>query len=159
MKRILSDYEKLIDEKLSLIQFILCVEFQKPEYLIRAFTGVEFAKVYNDVASEIILDHDTLATFGDACLKLLIMEYLFAESASLSKGEISKRAEEYIRDISLDQLELWNKIKSFVLVHNNDSTDKKLPNTTIEAIVGAVYLSNGLNDARDFIARHSIYTK
>lgn len=155
-RKFIAEYESFLQSKVVIIKFLLGIEDIQPELLCRAFTGVEFAKNYNDLSESKIEHHDSLATFGDACLELIVLESLFTANPSIDKGELSEKAQQLVNNKRLDLLDLWGKINDFLLLSNNDMSDNRLPNTTIEALIGAIYLSNGLDAAKEFAIKFNI---
>ena len=151
---ILDDFIHGKKEKLTKLKQLVGEELIDEDIFIQAITCSGFAKEYNDVSSEKILDHDGLATVGDSVLKTLICESLFRKDKSISKGYLTDKKRDLENNPKLQKIGLELDIGSLLFQRNSELKGNKKIATAIEAIIGAIYLSNGYDCARNFAVKY-----
>ncbi len=97
-------------------------------------------------------NYERLEFLGDAVLQLIISEYYYLNS-ELTEGEMSKRRASYVCESALyeyaKELDILDKIKVGTgLINNVNAT---VAADVVEAIIGAIYISNGYEDAKSLI--------
>ena len=88
MSSIVKDYFETNSEKISLLEDV-CGCSLKPQYALQAIVCSGYANEFNQVSGNEIIDHNGLATVGDAILKALLSLELFDKKPSISKGELT----------------------------------------------------------------------
>ncbi len=123
--------------------------FNDKELLKKALTHRSYVKNKRE-------SNERLEFLGDAVLEFVITEYLIERYADTDEGKLSKiRAATVNTKVLADvakRLELYR----FILVGKSEQKEGIVHNESIledafEAIVGAIYLDGGLNNAREFI--------
>lgn len=123
-------------------------------------TLVEQALTHSSYAFENHLPHDNerLEFLGDAVLGLLVSEYLYEEHPRAREGVLSKQKASLVSRNVLGQRALTMELGDLVLLGRgeeiNGGRDRaSLLGSTLEALVGALYLGLGLPGVRPFVVR------
>ncbi|HVN67896.1 MAG TPA: ribonuclease III [Candidatus Sulfotelmatobacter sp.] len=101
-------------------------------------------------------DNERLEFLGDAVLKLVISEYLYNKFPQHAEGELTKIRAAVISDETLAKVGKNSELGDYLLLSANEKKSggqKRKSNVanTVEALIGAIYLDNGLGKARDLI--------
>lgn len=103
-------------------------------------------------------DYERLEFLGDAVLELVSSEFLFQEYDSKSEGELTKMRASMVcepslafcaRDIELGEFMLLGKGEESTGGRKRDS----ITSDAMEAVIGAIYLDGGMENAKKFIYR------
>jgi ribonuclease-3 len=127
--------------------------FRDAALLERALTHASYAHEHPPA-----LDQEPLAFLGDAALGLVVAERLFAENTAEAVGVLTPRRAEIVSGANLARwaagLELGALLR---LGRGEDHTGGRLREsilaTTLEAVLGVVYLEAGLTAVRAVVAR------
>ncbi|MBM7556595.1 ribonuclease III [Halanaerobacter jeridensis] len=135
------------------LQEKLEIEFNQLELLKRAVTHKSYA---NERRSNNLKDNERLEFLGDAVLDLVVNQYLFVEYPDHPEGELAQ-----IRSVVVSAPTLAEKSREIDLGHylllgkGEDATGGRQRNSILadafEALIGSVYLDQGLEVARTFI--------
>ncbi len=97
-------------------------------------------------------DYERLEFLGDAVLQLIITEYYYLNT-SLSEGEMSKQRASYVCEEAL--VEYAKIIELDKYINLGEGQKSNLNNSiiadTFEALIGAIFLSLGINEVSSFI--------
>ncbi|GJL53723.1 MAG: ribonuclease 3 [Nitrospirales bacterium] len=140
---------------LSDVQSKLEYVFRKPELLQTALTHKSFSQGSQDKHGQ---DNERLEFLGDAVLALVVSEYLVTIFPQADEGELSKIKAFLVSRSSLAKaairLELGNWLR---LGKGEEATDGRQKSSllanALEAIIAAVYIDGGNEQARSFILR------
>lgn len=120
-------------------QFNLKWNLQLPlPVLIEALTHPSYKSV--DLAAR---DNQRLETLGDAVINLLVIDWLYNHSA-VSEGLLTKKRAEIVQNVTLAEVGKYLQIGSVLRCAPAYQIQEKDLADTIEAIFGAIYISNGL---------------
>lgn len=147
-------YQEYIENKEDVIlelRNMLNIDLIKTDLFLQAITCSAFAKEYNDAKKDMIQDHKGLATFGDAVLNTIICEKGFNRNPKISKALLTHEKEIYVNNETLNEIGYDMRIDRVLFHRNHDMMGKKTLATTLEAIIGALYLSNGYEAAKSFV--------
>lgn len=126
----------LIEQKLNYV-------FKDKTLLQRAFTLSSFDNAFNN---------QTLEFFGDAVLGFIVSEKLYGEStAGESEGDLTKKRSSLVCDSSLKTISEKLGLDGFLIKSAGDGNNQKAIPSVYEAVVGAIYLDGGLDEARKFV--------
>lgn len=119
--------------------------FTNKQLIIEALTHKSFKKPYNN---------ERLEFLGDAVLDLIVGEYLFKKFPTSDEGTLSKIRASLVNETGFallaSELDLGKYIYISLAEENNEGRTKlSLLSNAFEAVVGAIYLENGLNAAKD----------
>ena len=128
--------------------------FGEPGLLRQALTHSSF--VYENSRSGEI-SNERLEFLGDAVLELLISEMLYKRFPRLSEGKLSKARASLVCESSLSvharRLGLGELVRLGRGETANGGTEKdSILSDVLEAIIGAMYLDGGIEEARRFVA-------
>ncbi|MGD9909442.1 MAG: ribonuclease III domain-containing protein [Candidatus Izemoplasmatales bacterium] len=90
-----------------------------------------------------IPSQDSLAIVGDHVIKLLISSSNYKKTPVISKEKLHQAVDKNGQNEFLEKIGQEQNIDKFLLYINTDLEGKKKRATSLEAIIGAVYLSKG----------------
>ncbi|MCC5832024.1 MAG: ribonuclease III [Chlamydiales bacterium] len=134
----------------------LAIAFQNPTLLLSAFVHRSF---WNENQNLVSGHNERLEFLGDSVLGLLIADYLFLKHPELDEGVLSKlrsqlvdapACAQYIMHLGISEYLLLGKGEQMNIGKGRDSILADL----FEAIIGALYLDQGLEAARAFFFSH-----
>ena len=115
---------------------------------------------YLQISEQKIYSNERLEFFGDSILGMIVAEYLFLEHDVL-EGDLTKMRSSIVNKQSLAYCAEKLGLDKFILL--SFSAQKALQNGSnslladcVEAIIGAIYLDSGLENARYFITKKFI---
>lgn len=141
-------------KKFSELEKIIGFSIKNRTYFIQALMHRSFLEHNSgyDVSNE------RLEFLGDSILNLAVAEYLYEEFPDKDEGFLTKVRAKLVNRIALADAADSINLASFLLISKNLSNNFKNSSRTVladafEALIGAVYLDNGLNAAKVFIGR------
>ena len=114
--------------------------FKDKELLERAFTLASFDQEINN---------QTLEFFGDAILEFLVSERIYDENKS--EGQLTELRQTIVSDVALAPVSIKLGLDKFLIKSPNDANNKKAVPSVYEALVAAIYLDGGMDEARKFV--------
>ena len=140
------------------LQVILGYHFHDKELLTEALTHPTFA---NESQQGDISSNQRLEFLGDSVLGMVVAEYLYKKYANSFEGELTQR-----RSLLVNKNNLGNKAKEmdlsqYLLLGKGEAKmdgGKNLTNLSgaLEAIIGAIYIDGGFEEAKKFIVQKLI---
>lgn len=142
--------KKLLDN----LQSEFRLKFNDIMLLNQAFTHKSFANESKKKGIK-YKNNERLEFFGDAVLKLVISAYLYQKYPRKSEGELSQMRAYIVSDSNLSKTALSLGLNQYLLLGESEEKNKgrnRRSNTAnlIEALIGAVYLDQGLTVSTDF---------
>jgi ribonuclease-3 len=138
-------------DSLEVVQTILEYRFKNPDLLESALT-------HASVASHRLASNERLEFLGDAVLGLVTCEELYAQFPEFLEGELTRIKSVVVSRETcarvaegLDLVEHLNLGKGIM---ESPSLPASLAACAYEAIIGAMYLDGGLEEARRFVLAH-----
>ena len=123
---------------------------EKSELLAQALTHKSCSKEDRTIAN-----YERLEFLGDAVLKLVFSEYLFAKFPEEEEGNLSKYRSRLISDDLLAKLADISGLKKFVRIGKMLRGQKNIPESVygdaLEALLGVIYLEYNYDKAKNFI--------
>ena len=149
--------EKMTDERFSIEKLEAQIDyvFRDKDLIRQALTHSSYA---NERKINKIEDYERIEFLGDAVLELVSSEYLYEKQKSMSEGQLTRTRAAMVcepslascaRDIGLDGYILLGKGEEMTGGRNRDS----IVSDVMEALIGAVYLDGGFEQAKAFIHR------
>jgi len=131
----------------------LGIVFNNKEHLITALTHRSYARRFKHHRPP---DNERLEFFGDAILKFVVSEYLMARFPTHSEGSLTKIRSRIISDQTLSVLAKRLNFGPYILMSPSEertggSSKKSILSNTLEALIGAYYLDQGIDPTRQFI--------
>jgi len=132
------------------IEQILGYHFKDSSLLVKAFT-------HSSSVSERFESNERLEFFGDSILSLVICQALFEQFEQYLEGDLTKIKSMLVSRRScskiVKQLGLHEYIKIGKGMANSRSISGSLAAGLLEAIIAAIYVDGGIDQAREFILR------
>jgi len=107
--------------------------------------------------------NERLEFLGDAVLELVITEYLFAKYPEEPEGKLTAYRSALVNTNSISDAAVAWGMNDFLLLSRGEAKDtgrarQYILANTFEAVIGAIFLDQGYDTAKDFIAR-SLFKK
>jgi ribonuclease-3 len=136
------------------LEQLLGVSFSDTNYLLSAITHRSFLNENRDAVQE---HNERLEFLGDAVLELAVTDFLFREYPQKAEGELTAIRAALVNTNTLAETATTLGINEYLLLSKGESKDvgrarQYILANAFEAIVGAIYLDQGYDAARDFIA-------
>lgn len=138
----------------------LNIDVKDQELLQLALTHPSYANEINNPTSH----YERLEFVGDAILQYIISEYIYLEYPEMDEGNMTVLRAKAVREGSLASYANKYHIGDYILVGrgermNNGMYKKSVLANVFESVLGAIYLSNGMEDAKKFIEISKIAIK
>ncbi len=146
--------ERNIERDIEILQDLLKVIFKDTALLLSAITHRSYLNEHRDAT----WDHNERLEFlGDAVLELVVTDFLFAKYPEKPEGELTAVRAALVNTNSLCNASEILGINKFLLMSKGESKDEGRARQYIlanvfEACIGAIYLDQGYDAARNFIA-------
>ncbi len=142
--------------QLDAVQNKIGVLFRQPELLLQAFVHRSF---WNENQDRVPHHNERLEFLGDSILGLLVAEYLFLQHPELDEGSLSKLRSQLVDAPACAQYVQQLGISEFLLLGKGEQMNEGKGRDTIlsdlfEALMGALYLDQGVEAARTFFLSH-----
>lgn len=140
-----SEFEKKID-----------VTFSNKELLKLAFTHRSYVNEHRGEVSE---HNERLEFLGDAVLELVTTEFLYEKYPGEPEGVLTAYRAALVNTVTISQVAAELDANDFLLLSKGEAKDtgrarQYILANTFEAIVGAIYLDQGYDEAQRFIHTH-----
>ncbi len=135
---------------------------QKIRYSFRDKRLLERALTHSSSANERKInkteDYERLEFLGDAVLELVSSEHIYREHPEMPEGKMTKFRSSIVCEPALAFCAREIGVERYILLGRGEEatggrTRDSIISDVMEAIIGAVYLDSGLEEARDFIHR------
>jgi len=123
---------------------------ENAELFVRSMTHRSYAN-----EQELEYDNERLEFLGDAVLDLIVCEFLFKEYENYREGQLSEIKSAVVNTASLTRIARELDLAEFLRLSKGEERvqrgrDKVIADT-LEAFVGALFVSRGLEETRDFV--------
>ncbi len=131
------------------------ITFKNKNLLTQAFTHRSYL---NEHPREVLHHNERLEFLGDAVLELVVTEYLFEKYPDKTEGDLTSYRAALVNTITLSEVASELNINNFLLLSKGESQDtgkarQYILANTFESLVGALYLDQGYDSVRDFLAK------
>lgn len=145
-----------VRQDLSALEERLGYRFRHTELLERALTHRSLA---NEDATGGIMDNESLEFLGDAVLGFTIADALFRRFPEYDEGQKSKIKSMLVSTPTLARLSRQLEFGEFLMLGRGEEKTggrrkQALLADTCEAVIAAIYVDGGIDEARAFIMRH-----
>lgn len=146
--------DQIIKESLEKLQKILAVDFTDKKVLLSAITH----RSYLNEHREATWDHNERLEFlGDAVLELVVTDFLFAKYPEKPEGELTAVRAALVNTVSLADASTKLGINDYLLMSKGEAKDvgrarQYILANAFEACIGAIYMDQGYEAAKVFIA-------
>lgn len=144
----------MFEDKISGLETKIGLKFKNKDLLLQALTH----RSYLNENPRWHLDHNERLEFlGDAVLELIVTEYLYNNYPN-PEGEMTNWRAALVNANILSQISNEFDLNDFVLLSRGEARDigrarQYILANAIEALIGAIYLDQGYEPTKDFIAR------
>lgn len=145
----------MIQKSLEELEKKVGYDFKNKNLLKQALTHSSFA---NEQKINKFEDYERLEFLGDAVLELVSSEFLFQENLSMTEGQLTKLRASIVCESALAYCAREFGVEEYILLgrgeeitggRNRDS----IISDVMEAIIGAIYLDSGMEQAASYIRR------
>ncbi len=148
-----SDSQRVRFKQLSIVQNLINVKFKDKNLLNRALIHRSYV---NEFSTGKIKDNERLEYLGDSVLGLIVNEYLFKRFEEYPEGDLAKIKSAVVSEPTLAKVARDIKLGNFLLMGKGEELSGGRDRSSIlansfEALIGAVYLDQGLKECRNFI--------
>lgn len=132
------------------------VTFKDKALLKQAFTHRSFLNENRGLKME---HNERLEFLGDAVLELIVTDYLFHKYPKKPEGELTSYRSSLVNSTTLAEVSTKLKMNDYLLLSHGEAKDIGRARTyilanTFEAFLGAVYLDQGYDAAKEFVSRY-----
>ncbi len=130
--------------------------FKDKALLRQAFTHRSYLNENRGLNME---HNERLEFLGDAVLELAVTDYLYHKYPGKPEGELTSYRSSLVNSTTLSDVATRLKINDYLLLSHGESKDTGRARTyilanTFEALLGALYLDQGFEGSKPFIAAH-----
>ncbi|MEZ4200372.1 MAG: ribonuclease III [Candidatus Paceibacterota bacterium] len=148
--------ERDISADLKKLEAMLGVEFTNIEHLLSATTHRSYLNEHREATQE---HNERLEFLGDAVLELVVTDYLYHKYTEKPEGELTAVRAALVNTISLAESSSALGLNDFMLMSKGESKDtgrarQYILANAFEAVIGALYVDQGYEVAKTFIATH-----
>ncbi len=141
---------------LSLFEERAGITFKNKDLLKQAFVHRSYL---NENRGFHLGHNERLEFLGDAVLELVITDYLYRKYPQKSEGELTSLRSALVNSNTLSLVGGDLSVNDFLLLSRGESKDtgrarQYILANTIEAVIGALYMDQGYDPAKDFIYKH-----
>jgi ribonuclease-3 len=145
-----------IPESLDRLQKLIGVSFRDSVHLLTAITHRSYLNEHREARQE---HNERYEFLGDAVLELVVTDFLFGKYPERPEGELTAIRAALVNTTSLSDVATNMNINEFLLLSKGEEKDtgrarQYILANTFEAIIGAIYLDQGYDAARDFVGGH-----
>ena len=133
-------------------------EFKSKELLINALTHTSYA---NEHKNKDMKDNERLEFLGDAVLELVSSDFLFKTMEDMPEGEMTKLRASLVCEPTLAQDARTFGLQEFIYLGKGEDEmggreRDSIVSDAFEALIGAIYLDDGIEAAREFIIKFAL---
>jgi len=132
------------------------VTFKDGELLRQAFTHRSYL---NEHRGEVSTHNERLEFLGDAVLELIVTHFLYEKFPDKPEGDLTAFRAALVNAVTLSEVASTIGMNDYLLLSKGEAKDTGrargiLLANAIEALIGAIYLDQGYDKAKEFIERH-----
>ncbi len=148
--------ERNIDADLEILEGILGYTFFNKDHLLTAITHRSYLNEHREATQD---HNERLEFLGDAVLELVVTDHLFRTYPEKPEGELTAIRAALVNTVSLSDAALKLEVNDYLLMSKGEAKDmgrarQYILANVFEAFVGALYLDQGYDASRTFIAKH-----
>lgn len=132
-------------------------------YPFKNITYLTTALTHSSLKNERVInkgdDYERQEFLGDAVLELVVSDYLFRTRKSMNEGEMTKLRASIVCEPTLAYCAKEIDLSEFIMLgHGEDMAGSRYRDSIVsdvfEALIGALYLDSGIDQARGFIEKY-----
>ena len=122
-------------------------------------TALTHSSYANEKHSDQTQSYERLEFLGDSILGLVTAEFLYAHEPALPEGQMTRLRAELVCEASLHRTALSLSLGDYMRLgrgeeHTGGRTRPSILADMVEAVIAAIYLDTGMDEARRFILGH-----
>ena len=130
--------------------------FKNKELLQQAFIHRSYI---NENRSSKLTHNERLEFLGDAVLELIVTEYLFKKYPDHQEGDLTSYRAALVNAVTLSKVADSLGFNDFLMLSKGEAKDigrarNSILADTMEAVIGAMYLDQGYDSAKEFISKN-----
>lgn len=130
------------------------LSFDDHSLLLQAFTHRSYLNEHREIAAE---HNERLEFLGDAVLELIVTDFLFRKFPAGTEGDLTAYRAALVNTTTLSSVAARLSLNDFLFLSRGEAKDtgrarQYILANTFEALVGALYLDQGYEAARAFVA-------
>lgn len=142
-------------EELPKLETLLGVLFSDKNLILSAVTHRSYLNEHREATQE---HNERLEFLGDAVLELVVTDFLFRKYPKKPEGELTAVRAALVNTVSLAAAADAIGLNGFMLMSKGEAKDtgrarQYILANAFEAVIGAIYLDKGYDEAERFIAR------
>lgn len=146
--------DRNIDTDLTKLQALLAVTFADTKVLLSAITHRSYLNEHREATWE---HNERLEFLGDAVLELVVTDYLFHKYPEKPEGELTAVRAALVNTVSLSAASEQLGVNQYLLMSKGEAKDmgrarQYILANAFEACIGAIYIDQGYDAAKGFIA-------
>jgi ribonuclease-3 len=135
---------------------IIKIEFNNKDTLIQALTHRSFLNEHKALKGK---HNERLEFLGDAVLELVITDYLYNEYPEKTEGDLTSIRSALVNATTCADVAKKLNFNDFLLLSRGEAKDvgrarQYILANALEAVIGAIYIDQGYEKAKDFIMEH-----
>ncbi len=136
----------------------LCYVFKNKDYLTEALTHSSYANENRKSGAEC---NERLEFLGDSILGFIVADYLYSREPKISEGQMTRLRAELVCEKSLDAVAAHLDLGKYLKLGKGEEkgggrTRPSILADAVEAVIAAVYIDGGLDEAKSLIYREII---
>lgn len=139
-------------EFVAYLKQLLDIDIKNVDLIKQALTHPSYANEIDDTYG----DYERLEFMGDAVLEFLISEYIYNKYKDSDEGDLTVLRAKTVREESLALYAKSYQLSKFIMVGKGERKAGgheriSVQANVFEAVLGAIYLSNGIEDAKKYL--------
>ncbi len=145
-----------IPESLKKLEKLIGVTFADTNHLLTAITHRSYLNEHREARQQ---HNERYEFLGDAVLELVVTDFLFNAYPEKPEGDLTAIRAALVNTVSLSEVASNMNINEFLLLSKGEERDtgrarQYILANTFESIIGAIYLDQGYDAAKEFIGGH-----
>jgi len=145
-----------IQGRLERLEKTIGVSFDEPIHLLTAITHRSYLNEHREATHE---HNERYEFLGDAVLELVVTDFIFNKFPEKPEGELTAIRAALVNTNSLADASSRLGVNEFLLLSKGEERDtgrarQYILANTFESLIGAIYLDQGYDATREFIAQH-----
>lgn len=145
-----------IPERMKELEKLVGVTFIEPLHLLTAITHRSYLNEHREAKQ---MHNERYEFLGDAVLELVVTDFLFHKYPEKPEGDLTAIRAALVNTLSIADAATQLGVNEFLLLSKGEERDtgrarQYILANTFESITGAIYLDQGYEPAKEFIARH-----
>lgn len=143
-------------ESFSKLQKEIGITFQKPDLLKNAFIHRSYLNEHKDFTGQ---SNERLEFLGDSVLSIIVSDFLFKNLPKSEEGELTQIRASLVRTETLAIISQKLSLGNFLFLSKGEEESdgrhsKTILANTFEALVGAIYIDQGITASQKFIEKN-----